>query len=90
MLCFSLVYNFHSRTVSSAGEIVGVLGKNSFRDLSPDDIVRRVRSNNVRTLSELFPEVENGCLRDGKGPERLQEVWNLGGTKYASSGSWIY
>ena len=84
------VYNFHKRTVHSACEIVGILGEDNFADLSPSDIMRRVNTNEVRTLSELFPEVEPGCLLDGSGPQRLQSVWERGGSKDASSRSWIY
>jgi len=84
------VYNFHKRTVHSACEIVGILGEDNFADLSPSDIMRRVRTNEVRTLSELFPEVQPGSLLDGTGPPRLQTVWERGGSKDVSTKSWIY
>ncbi len=41
-----------------------------------DDIMRRVREGEVRTLSEQYPLVDTGCLLLGKGPERLQEIWD--------------
>lgn len=84
------VYNFHKGTLQSACEIAGILGKDTFADLSPSDIMRRVSTNEVRTLSELFPEVEPGCLLDGSGPQRLQTVWEHGSSKEVSSRSWIY
>lgn len=80
-----LVYNFHRKTVEAASDIVGIMGKTRFADISSDDIMRRHR-HEVRTLSELFPPVEEGCLLHGEGPERLQDIWN----GKVGSRRWIY
>lgn len=85
-----IVYNFHQRTVHSACELVGVLGKTKFADLAPSDIVRRVSSDRVATLSELFPEVETGCLLHGQAPSRLQAIWDKGGCNDVATTAWIY
>jgi len=69
------VFNYHKLTVAAASDIVGVMGYESFSDVKPNDIMRRTDSN-VRTLSELFPEVTPGCLLDGSGPDRLQAAWD--------------
>ncbi|CAM9172514.1 unnamed protein product, partial [Heterosigma akashiwo] len=69
-------YNYHRLTVQSAVEIAGAMGVISIDDLSSDDIMRRVRSNEVRTLSEHFPMVAPGSLIDGEAPPKLQSVWN--------------
>ncbi|CAJ1968393.1 unnamed protein product [Cylindrotheca closterium] len=70
------VYHYHRKTVLSASEIVGTIGRESFDEISSGDIMRRVRQGKVQTLSEYLPEVETGCLLNGSGPERLQEVWD--------------
>lgn len=70
------VYNYQRLTVKSAVEIIGAMGNTSIDHVSSDDITRRVRSNEVKTLSEHFPNVENGSLLDGTAPQRLQSVWN--------------
>ena len=84
------VYNFHKRTLHSASEIVGVLGKNKFSDVLPSDIMRRVKRNEVRTLSEIYPDIQPGCLLGGDGPQRLQALWDTGGANDVASSRWIY
>jgi hypothetical protein len=65
------------------------MGRTSFAEVTGNDIVRRVTANECRTLSEHFPEVDPGCLLDGKGPIRLQELWDRAGTNHVSTGRWI-
>lgn len=62
------------------------------QDVSGNDIMRRIRTNEVRTLSEHFPEVEPGCLLDKSAPKRMQEVWDAGvaGSTHVSTKRWIY
>lgn len=80
------VYNYHKRTVQSALDIIGAMGHESVDMVSSDDIMRRVRTHEVRTLSEHFPEVESGCLLAGTAPERLQTIWD----DLQPSRKWIY
>ena len=70
------VYNYHNKTVHSALDIIGAMGCESIDDLSSDKIMRRVRTNEVKALSDHFPMVEQGCLLDNSAPSRLQNVWN--------------
>jgi glutamate synthase domain-containing protein 2 len=89
-----LVFNYHNKTVQAASDIVGILGKHSFQELSGNDIMRRVTANEVRTLSEHFPTVEPGCLLSGMAPPRLQKIWdevgNQEGRLVSTSNHWIY
>jgi hypothetical protein len=87
---FASVYHYHKKTVESASGIVGTIGKKSFRELSGNDIMKRVSTNEVRTLCEKFPEVDPGCLLNGLGPEKLQNIWDNGVGTYAPSKHWIY
>ena len=66
------------------------MGKQKFADLVPSDVMRRVSGTEVRSLSELFLEVEAGCLLDGSAPDRLQAVWERGVSEGVSGKSWIY
>jgi glutamate synthase domain-containing protein 2 len=69
------VANFHRKTVDAAAAIVGAIGRSSFVEVEPDDIMRRV-DGQVRTLAEQFPQVEPGSLVQGSAPARLQYVWD--------------
>jgi hypothetical protein len=88
--CMFPVYNFHHRTVASATDIVGIIGRHSFAELSPNDIMRRINEHEVRTMAEHFPVVEPGSLVSGTAPSRIQEVWDYSGTEHHSSRRWIY
>ncbi len=70
------VYNYQRLTVQSAVEIAGAMGVSAIDELSSDDIMRRVRSNDVRTLSEHFPIIEAGSLIYGSAPPKLQSLWD--------------
>jgi hypothetical protein len=86
------VYNFQRKTVQAASDIVGIIGKSSFQEVNGNDIMRRVTADQVRTLSEHFPEVEPGCLLNGTAPKRLQDVWDVSaaGQKHVSTKRWVY
>ena len=86
------MFNFHGKTVQAAADIVGILGKHSFREVNGDDIMRRVTANEVKTLSEQFPTVQNGCLLSGTAPPRLQRIWNelSNGPERNIAKCWIY
>ena len=79
------VFHYHLKTVQSASDIVGIIGHDTFSKISPKDSMRRVRQGEVATLSECFPEVNEGCLLNGTAPERLQDIWNNGTAR-----RWIY
>jgi len=92
-LCFTFlrpVYHYHKKTVDSASGIVGTIGRKSFKELSSCDIMRRVSANEVRTLSEKFPEVAPGCLLTSSGPDKLQDVWDNGVGANTPAKHWIY
>lgn len=70
------VYNYHNKTVNSAIDIIGAMGYESVDQLSPDKIMRRVQTNEVKTLLDHFPMVEPECLLQNSAPTRLQKVWD--------------
>ena len=78
--------------MQAAADIVGILGKQSFHEVNGDDIMRRVTANEVKTLSEQFPNVEKGCLLSGSAPPRLQSIWSelSDGPERKRAKCWIY
>jgi len=70
------VYNYQKLTVQSAVDIIGAMGYTSVDQVSCNDIMRRIHSNEVKTLREHFPPMEIGSLVDGTAPLRLQSIWN--------------
>lgn len=84
------VFNYHTKTVKVASEIVGIIGKDGFHEVNGDDIMRRVRHHEVKTLSEHFPEIESESLLKNSAPKRLQDLWDGSGTKHVSTRRWIY
>jgi hypothetical protein len=90
LLHLVLVYNYHRRTLDAASDIVGIMGKESFAEVTGNDIMRRVQAHTVVTLSEQFSEVEPGSLLDGTASRRIQDIWDAAGTRYVSTKRWIY
>jgi len=82
------VHNYQKRTVQAALEIIGAMGHESIDQVTGDDIMRRVRTNEVRTLSEHFPCAKAGSLLDRTAPVRLQAAWDNCSTQ--SFRRWIY
>ena len=85
------VYNYHSKTLTAAAEIVGTIGHDRFVDLSGNDIMRRLAQGDVKTLEDYLPNVETESLLKGNAPLPLQEIWN--GTAMGAKPSairWIY
>jgi glutamate synthase domain-containing protein 2 len=89
------VHNFHRHTVAAAAEIAEIMGYTSLDQIRPQDIMRRISSNQVRTLEEHFPSVTAGSLLTGQCSNvRLQQLWdevadnNTVETEYESR--WIY
>lgn len=87
------VFNYHAKTVQSAADVVGTIGRESFEQVNGGDLMRRVRQGKIQTLSEYLPEVTDSCLLNGTGPEKLQEVWDAAASSDVASNNtrrWIY
>ena len=70
------VFNFHRRTVQSVVDIVGAIGNSSIKQVDTNDIMRRIRSNEVCTLAEHYPKVNKGSLLEKSAPTQLQRYWD--------------
>ncbi len=69
------VANFHTKTVESALELVGVAGLDDPEQLRPHHIFRRVSPAEVRHLGQIYPSLEDGCLLAGSAPAEMQQLW---------------
>lgn len=78
------VANFHRETVTHLAELVAAAGLDSFEQLKPKHINRRVRGTEVKTYEQLYPVVAPGCfLNPDSTPDEWRNDWNA-----AHTGSW--
>lgn len=78
------VANFHRETVTHLAELTAAAGLDSFEQLTPKHINRRVSGTDVRTYAQLYPVVAPGCfLNSNSTPEEWREDWAA-----ANTGTW--
>uniref|UniRef100_A0A7S1D9H9 Glutamate synthase domain-containing protein n=1 Tax=Cyclophora tenuis TaxID=216820 RepID=A0A7S1D9H9_CYCTE len=76
------VYHFQRKTVKAAAGIAGIMGYEHVSDVNARDVMRRGQqsnnnnNNNLLTLADHFPPLSPGCLLEGKGPAKLQTLWD--------------
>jgi len=73
------VYNYQKRTIESASQIVASMGLNSFQDLTPRKLFRRVDPHLTQTYYDLFEWLETGQLLTDP-PELWKRDWAHAGT----------
>jgi glutamate synthase domain-containing protein 2 len=56
------VFNFHQNTLNALKELLGAAGLTHPSDLGPEHVIRRVSSNEVRSLATLHPWLKPGEL----------------------------
>lgn len=66
------VANYHEETVKSFVELLGAAGIDSNRKLTRSYIYRRIFMNEVRTLEDIYPSLEWGCMINGNIPPKYQ------------------
>ncbi|MCO5286394.1 MAG: FMN-binding glutamate synthase family protein [Chitinophagaceae bacterium] len=67
------VANYHQETVNSFVELLGAAGIENPRDLTRSHIYRRVFMNEVRTLEDIYPTLELGCMLNGNIPPKYKD-----------------
>ena len=67
------VANYHEDTVKSFVELLGAAGIEDHRNLTRSHIYRRVFMNEVRTLEDIYPSLEPGCMLNGNIPEKYKQ-----------------
>ena len=69
------VFNFHQNTLKAVRELLGTAGLAHPSELGPEHVVRRVSSNEVRSLSTLHRWVRPGELLNGLPDQPAFEVF---------------
>lgn len=67
------VANYHEETVKSFVELLGAARIEDPRELTRSHIYRRVSMNEVRTLEDIYPTLDMGCMIDGRIPEKYKD-----------------
>ena len=68
--------NFHKETVEQLVDLVGAAGLESFADLKPKHINRRVQGTDIKTYAQLYPTIDAGCLLNADTiPEHWRDDW---------------
>ncbi len=60
------VASFHANTLKALAEMLGAAGLQHPGELRPHHIAKRISNGEVRVLSALFPDLEDGELLEGK------------------------
>jgi glutamate synthase domain-containing protein 2 len=69
------VFQFHRQTLAALAELVAAAGLLHPNEISPDHIVRRVSSNDVRLLSTLANFISPGSLLEGRFEQAVFKVY---------------
>jgi glutamate synthase domain-containing protein 2 len=69
------VFNFHQNTLKALKELLGAAGLNHPSELGPEHVIRRVSSNEVRSLSTLHPWLKPGELFEGVPAHPVYQVF---------------
>ncbi len=71
------VANFQRETVANAAELIAAAGLDSFGELTPQHINRRVQGTDVKTYAQLYPSITSKCLLEsGAAPLDWQDDWD--------------
>lgn len=67
------VMNFHNNTIKSVKEMIGSGGLQNPAGLNRKYIAKRMANGEIKTLNEIYPYPEIGCLLKENYPERWQK-----------------
>ena len=76
------VRNYQSKTVEYAMDLVCSMGKKRPSEVSSNDVMRRVSSSQVKSLSDLYPKPKSNSFNDGTAPRDLMQFWLEGKAIY--------
>jgi len=69
------VYRFHDNTLKAFRELLAATGLTHPEQLGPEHVIRRVSSNEVRSLAALYHWVESGALINGTSDHAVFKVF---------------
>ena len=70
------VYNYHKHTIIAFSELVGAAGLKTLKEIQGHHVHRRVSGTQVKTYSELFPQVKTAAFLKGEIPLSYQNDFN--------------
>lgn len=77
------VARYQHETVKNAIDLMASAGINHPDAVTRDVVTTRIDSNKVATFTELFPELERGCLLDENTiPKKFQYFWKKASSKH--------
>lgn len=71
------VANFHAKTIAALLELTGAAGLDSPSEFHPELLIRRISQTEVKSIAEIYPTLEWGCLVEGLPPAHYARWWNL-------------
>ena len=85
------VYNFHQNTLKALKELLGAAGLSHPSELGPEHVIRRVSSNEVRSLAKLHHWMKPGELLAGVPDHPVyQTFWEASRTdSFATPDAWL-
>ncbi len=85
------VYNFHQNTLKALKELLGAAGLSHPSELGPEHVIRRVSSNEIRSLAKLHRWMKPGELLVGVPDHPVYQVfWEASRTdSFAAPDSWL-
>jgi glutamate synthase domain-containing protein 2 len=84
------VRNFHNNTITSVKEMLGAAGLKNLAALNRKFIAKRSSDNLVKTLDELYPYPETGCLLTDNYPEHWKKDMAMADPDNFHPNSWNY
>lgn len=76
------VANFHDATMHSFLELIGALGLSNPSEITPDYVLRRISSSEIKTFREIYDYIPEGSLLKRKVPESFAPHWKLASAKH--------
>ena len=71
------VKNFHEQTMKGVAEILGAMGIDNHRSLTPHHLRRRISQLDVQPLSAIIPWVDEGSYLQGNIPTRWEKEFEI-------------
>ncbi|HRE51145.1 MAG TPA: FMN-binding glutamate synthase family protein [Flavitalea sp.] len=71
------VANYHRETVKNFVELMGSAGIDRSSNLTRSHIYRRIFRNEVTTLEDIFPSLEEGCMINNNIPEKYEQDYAM-------------
>ncbi len=69
------VANFHAGTLHALGELIAAAGVTHPAQVGRERVMRRASSTKVESFAEVYPQIEAGCLLNGRADAEYAALW---------------